>query len=227
MRPALVMMLSLAVLGSAHAQSRSPAVSAIALPLDVRATLASTGEHTCSQSYASSRSSGTLALAIDRTGAAHLTLDGTYSQRMGPSPGRYMQGDHSFSETHQRHHASWSGTATIVGQGLVIALDHVDASEVYFSGGTPPPLPPATRAPTTIGLRCAIASSDVLPAIERPGEAGTPTRLLSCAWTGEAPSPVMFYVSENMELGSGPGVSVTSTETMWSHGSTQQIRFVP
>ena len=227
MRPVLVMMLSLAVLSSAHAQSRSPAVSAVALPLDVRATLARTGEHACSQSYASSQSSGTIALTIDRTGAARLTLDGTYAQHMGPSPGRYMQGDRSSSDTQQRHHAQWSGTATIVGQGLVIAFDHVASAELYFSGATAPALPPGAWMPITVGLRCAIAASDVFPAIQTAGEVGVPTHLLSCEWTGETPSPVMFYVSGNMELGAGPGVSVTSTETMWSTGSAQQIRLRP
>jgi hypothetical protein len=227
MRPALLLILSLAVLSSAHAQSRTPAVTRVALPLDVRATLARTGEHACSQSYASSRSTGTIALTIDRTGAAHLALDGTYAQHMGPSPGRYMQGDRSSSDTQQRHHAEWSGMATIAGQGVVIAFDHVDSAELYFSGATPPTLPPSTPAPVTLGLRCAIASSDVFPAIETAGEMGVPTRLLSCEWTGDVPSPVMFYVSGNMALGAGPGVSVTSTETMWSTQPAQQIRFLP
>lgn len=229
MRYALIVLCVLAVLAPAHAQTRSPAVASLAWPMALRTTLERDTEHGCSQSFESVSARGTLLLEIDPSGATRLTFDGRYARNSGPSPGRYMAGDHSFSQLTELNHTTWSGRATALPDGITITLDHVEAAEARFTGYGTMPLPPATGQAFTGQIHCAIASTDVFPAVEADGEQAVSIPLLTCAWVGPAPEPFGSYAEEgtSFALGTGPGVRDTRVGSMWSYGSEHRVRLTP
>jgi hypothetical protein len=229
-RRALIVLALLAVLGTgAHAQTSSPAVTTLALPLSVVTTLEREAEHGCSQSFESVHAQATVRLAIDATSAVQLTFDGTYSSNMGPSPGRYMAGDHEFSRISEAHRSTWTGRATTLPDGITITFDHVDAAEARWSGYGTLPLGPTTSQAFSAQMRCAIVRTDVLPSVPADGEQPVSTPLLSCAWVGANQPPFDRYTEEGTPfvLGRGPGVRDTIAASMWSYGYAHQVRLAP
>src|SRR4029079_15241983 len=118
----------------AHAQTGSPAITSMALPLALSGSLERHPEVGCSQAFESSQGTAQVTLAIDAHGDARLTLDGDHGSTMGPSPGRYMTGDHEFSHIREVHRSLWSGHANVVAGAVLVTFERVDAAEMRTSG---------------------------------------------------------------------------------------------
>jgi hypothetical protein len=229
-RRALIVLSLLSVLAPAHAQqTASPVVTTLALPLTVRTTLERDTSHGCSQSFESVSARGTVLLEIDPSGATRLTFDGRYFRNSGPSFGRFQAGDHGFSQLTELHHTTWSGRASTLPEGITITFDHVEAAEARFTGYGTMPLPAATSEAFAGQMHCAIARTEVFPAVEADAEQPTATPLLACSWVGSSPAPFDSYAEEgaSFQLGAGPGVRVTTTSSMWSSRAEHRVRFTP
>lgn len=230
MRRALVLALSVLALvgGAAHAQQRDPSVHALALPVQLVGGLDRHAQHSCSQSFASSHGLARTSLVIDASGAAQLTLEGSDDATSGPSPGRYAAGDHDFTTTHTLHRSVWSGHATIAGARLTVAFTSVEAAEVRFTGTGTLPLPAPTTTPFAGQLACAIERTDLLPSAATEHETATPTDLVRCTWTGDAPAPFEHYIDgASWTLGAGAGVVSTSDDDPWGSFTTHAVRRAP
>jgi hypothetical protein len=227
MRRLLLVSALLSVLAPAHAQNAGPEVPSLGLPLRVRATLERQAEHGCSQSFESVAATAQVVLEIDASGVARLTLDGVSIDNMGPSPGRYMAGDHEFTRLSERHRSVWTGRATANATTIELRFDRLESAEVRYTGWGSLPLPAPTVGPAAEGLSCAIAPTDVLPAEPTPGETATSLPLLSCHWTGAAAAPFPRYGADSLTLGSHAGVRDLTSETMFSYASGREVRLVP
>lgn len=224
MRRALPLVLVLTVLAPAHAQVASPEITSIALPLTAAATLERQAEHGCSQSFESVAASATVRLAVGPSGQAELRLDGNHVSNMGPSPGRYMAGDHEFTRLTELHRATWRGTATVSRTGIAIAIDRVEQAEARFTGYGTMPLPAPTTRPFPAQVQCTLAPTDVLPAMPADGEHPTAMRLLSCTWD-EAPDSFARFAEGPFVLGAGPGVRQVASDGMF--GPAHEVRLSP
>lgn len=225
------MLLLLASLAPAHAQTRSPEITSLALPLALTTTLERDTDHGCSQSFESVAARATVRLAIDATSAAQLVLDGRYARTSGPSPGRYAAGDHDISQLTELHRATWSGHATILPDGIVLAFDRVERAEARFTGyGTMPLGAPRAQA-TTARMRCSVTRNDVFPAVEAVGEHPASVALVTCAWLGPSDPPFDRYLDDAdaapFVLGAGPGVRDRLERTMGSYETQHQVRLLP
>jgi hypothetical protein len=225
MRRASLALALLSVLAPAHAQTRSPEITSLALPLALTASLERHAEMGCSQSFQSSQGTAQIALAIDRGGAARLTLDGDYGSTTGPSPGRYMAGDHDVSHVREVHRSLWSGHADVVAGAVVVDFERVDAAEMRTSGYGTLPLPAPTTRAFHAQLRCRIERLDVLPSTPAASEVATPMDLLRCAWAGEAPEPFARYSDQTAwALGVGAGVQNLADTNPWGSAIAHQVR---
>jgi hypothetical protein len=216
-----------AVAAVASAQQGSFEVTSLAGALDLRGRLERSGEHGCSQSFASSSDQATLALTVDARGAATLAIDLEHRETFGPSPGRYAQGDHEFTHTTELARVVMTGRAARTGSELEVRFDRVARSSVRFTGYGTLPLPPATTTALTGTLRCRLAPIDVMPSQWSDGEVATQSALLQCAWDGGAPAPLDALDAPAFALGRGPGVRTVSAQHMWDHTPARAFRRMP
>lgn len=224
----LVVLSVLAAALPAHAQQTSPAVPALALPMQLAGGLDRHGATGCSQSYATSHGVGHTSLEVDRAGAARLTLEGRYDSFFGPSPGRYAAGDHDFTHTQEQHRYVYVGHATLTGDHLSITFTSAESAQVRFEGEGTMPLPAPTAAPFTGELACTRTRIDVLPSAAAPGETTTPTDLVRCEWAGSAPAPFDRYLDGNgWALGRGAGVTSTADDDAWGSTTAHAVRLAP
>lgn len=225
MRRAVPLLLVLSILAPAHAQVVSPEIARVALPLTATTTLEREVEHGCSQSFESVAAHATLHLAIGPGGLAELRLDGDYRSNMGPSPGRYMAGDHEFTRLTELHRATWRGTATVGQSGVTVAIATLEEAQARFTGYGTLPLPTPTARPFAAQLQCTIAPTDVLPAAPADGERPTPMRLLSCAWD-QPPDAFARFAEGAFVMGAGAGVRQIASDTMFG-ASSHEVRLPP
>lgn len=140
-------------------------------------------ETSCSQSFESSRETATYTLTLTPPTTARLDAKVHYASTFGPSPGRYLRGDHDFTSRDEDHAYAWSGHAGWVGDRLTIVFDGATTCEV----------PAATRASVPCAavalqaIACATIDLPVLPATPAAPrgataakETATTTQLLRC-----------------------------------------------
>jgi len=205
----------LALAATAQADTSRIAVPSLALPLDVAMRLEADTEHSCSQSFASTRETSTVSLRVDRRGNAVLEVDRLRRHTFGPSRGRYQQGARDFSHTAERETHRYQGRARRSGAELELSFgeDRRGRVEIAGPGQTPAP-PPTTDGQTTLRLLCRIDSVEVYPppasagAYAAAGETGEPAPLVRCAFPDGVPDALGLLGEAGGELSLGRGAGV-------------------
>jgi hypothetical protein len=207
---------------SAHAQSASPAVRGLGGHVQLSGRIESSGETSCSQSYATSHDTITLALDVTARGAATLTVDALTQRTFGDASSRFTGGSPSLTQTLSRR--VLTGQATRTSGTLEVRFTHAEDASMRWAGPGVGTLAPGTT-PMTVALtmRCGVADRPVLPATEVTGEQPTTLPLLRCAF--DAP-PAFIEYDETNELffGRGTGVRVVSHQGGWDPLRTTAIR---
>jgi hypothetical protein len=202
-------------------------VTSLALPLALSGTLARRSEMGCSQSFESDDGSARVSLAVDASGVARLTLEGEHDVTSGPSPGRYMAGDHEISHVRTLHRSVWSGHASVMAGAVLVTFERVEAAEIRIAGYGTLPLPAPTSSAFTGQLRCHVEHVGVLPAAPTAGEVAAPIGLLRCAWASSPPAPFDLYADgAPWALGAGAGV-VSRADESWGGGPSHEVRLAP
>lgn len=212
----LALIVGLASLARADAQG--VAVRATSFPLALSMRLDASGEHGCSQSYASSSEDATVHLSIDAAGVALLALDRTAHRTFGPSFGRWQEGERDVSHTTERLARRWYGRASAAGSGFEVRFDRVAGARVEYQGYGDVPLPPLAPGPATLRLACRVENADVYGAPppswppERAADGETPTSipLVRCAFPDGLPDDfgALARAGAELVLGAGTGVQL-------------------
>ncbi len=217
--------LALLVLGlslTAHAQSTSPALHGLGGRLALTGRVEASGEHSCSQSFATSRESIGLALDVDARGVATLRVESGFERTFGDASSRFTGG--SSSLTQARALRVLSGHATRSSTSLEIRFDHAEDASVRWQGPGVAALPAGTT-PTAVSLtmHCALADHAVLPAIESAGEQPSMLPLLRCEF--ESPPAFLEYDETNeFFFGRGAGVRISTHEGGWDPRRVSVVR---
>lgn len=198
-----------------------PASGPIALRIDIRGSR----EHACSRSFASTTDVASIALDVNADGGATMTFDARADETYGPSPSRYMGGEHGFTRTTRARHVVWTGRATRRSEELIVTFESAVAAERTWSGEGSLPLPTGTRVPAAWTLACRVAERAVLPAMDPPSayatpadtQAAAPLALVRCV-PSVLPEPLalllMPFTQDEVLLAPGRGV-VLATEARW------------
>ncbi len=182
-----------------------------------------TSAHGCSQSFASSDDRAVMQLAVDAHDRVTLTIDVRHYESFGPSPGRYAAGERDVTHTTELGHAELRGSAVRTAAGITLRFERMRESHVRFHGYGTLPLPAPTESAVSYGLRCELASLEVLPAVPSEDERTTTRPLLRCTAEG-AIAPLAAFETLTPIFGPRSGVRLHASRGMWSDEETTELR---
>jgi hypothetical protein len=210
---------------TAQAQPASPAVRALSGPLSLHGRVEASREHSCSQSFETSRTTIDLALTVDAGGRSTLVAESLAQTTSGDAGARFGVGSSSLTQTLSRR--TLTGQATRSTTELEIRFDHAEDVSMRWAGPGVGTLTGATT-PTTVALtmHCARLDTPVLPAVQTTPEQATTHALLRCAFD-VPPAFVEYDETNELFFGRGAGVRVVSHQGGWDPLGTRAVRLAP
>ena len=147
-------------------EEQVPDAASMPLPdgaLEYRLDLDTSIEHGCSQSMESDSIKGTMVLRIFGKNKAVLSLELERFHPIGPSLGKFKQGETEFIHTVTKTRSLWTGKADRGPLKALVKFDRVEASSVSFQGYGDVELPPAKSSASSLQLDCSIRTIEVYP----------------------------------------------------------------